>query len=284
MDKVFDPLIDNVKETFAVLFHDEKAKELLNKGEMKLCIENIFGPNFRTGATGGYPMGWSPEQMEKIINAIKEVAKEEGVDPNAIGMTFDTQHALVGPGEALGTSSDLDWWFDELKKRGLKIDHAHLVGGHKGSHDTWGHVGLGDMIDEVMREHPDVVDRLAEAGCLNFEAGPRGIPDLETSIETVLHGGTPPLAMAAEAGFTGGAEILGYSQKPGSFYEGAYNTNRASVTRGQFYAFSNPMERSAWQFAMNNSWYGIPSMITPGAIQAATAGQLQKTWTTYQPY
>ena len=283
LDKMFDPFIENIKDTFTILFRDDEAKKLLNSGDIKLCIENIFGPNFQTGATAGYPMGWSPNHMEMILNAIKDTAKNEGVDPNAIGMTFDTQHAIVGPGEALGTSSNLDWWFDEFKKRGIKIDHAHLVGGHKGSHETWGHVGLGDIVDEVIREHPDVIDKLAEAGCLNFEAGQRGIPDLETSLETVLHGGTPPLAMAAEAGYSGGAEMLGYTQRPGSFYEGAYNTNRASVIRGQFYAFSNPMERSAWQFAMANSWYGTPSMITPGAV-TLEPNQLQKIWTKYQPY
>jgi sugar phosphate isomerase/epimerase len=282
MDKMFDPLLENVKDTFTILFKDKGAKKMLNKGDIKLCIENIFGPNFKTGATAGYPMGWSPKHMQMILNAVKETAKKNGVDPNSIGMTFDTQHAIVVP-EGLDTKPDLDWWFDEFKKRGMKIDHAHLVGGHKGSHETWGHVGLGDMVDEVMREHPDVIDKLAEAGCLNFEAGTRGITDLENSIETTLHGGTPALAMAAEGGYSGGAEILGFTKRPGSFYESAYNTNRASVTRGQFYAFSNPMARSSWQFAMSNTWYGWPGMTTPGAV-TPDPQRLQKVWTKYQPY
>lgn len=283
MEKMFDPLIDNIKDTFTLLFQDKAAVELLNKGETKLCIENIYGPNFATGATGGYPMGWSPEHMKKIIDAIREVAKKNNVDPNAIGMTFDTQHAIVGPGEALGGTTDLNDWFNKFKEMGLKIDHAHLVGGHKGSHDTWGHVGLGDVVDEVMREHPDVIERLAEAGAINFEPGQGGVADIEKSLETVLHGGTPAMAMAAEGGAEGGAAMMGYNKKEGSFYAGQYNTHRASVVRGQFYSFSNPMERSSWQFAMNNSWYGVPSQTTPGAVTGDPT-RLQRTWSTYQPY
>lgn len=77
--------------------------------------------------------------------------------------------------------------------------------------------------------------------------------------------------------------MMGYNKKEGSFYAGQYNTHRASVVRGQFYSFSNPMERSSWQFAMNNSWYGVPSQTTPGAVTGDPT-RLQRTWSTYQPY
>lgn len=279
-DLFFKPFMDNFEETLRRTLADPEVKEILKKGDTKLLVENIFGPNFKYGQTQGFLMGWHPSHIVEALRRAQKVAQDYGISPDVFGTTFDTQHALVVP-EELGAKSDPEWFWDELKKNGITPKHVHLVGGNPRSSDA--HVGVGDIADEVMRKHPGIIDKLAEAGVLEIEPGRGAMTDIETALETMGHKGIPPMAMAAAGGAPGGAELIGYSARPNSFYEGAYGNMQASVWRGQFYAFSNPMERSAWQFAMANTWYGWPTMATMGGV-TQDIQKSQQIWSKYQPY
>ncbi len=223
-------IIDNLKSTLEMAFKDEELVKLLKENKITLSFENLYGMNPETGWMNGFAYYTRPEHIVAAVRAAREVARAHGIPEDRIGTTFDTEHAAIGYG-------DPSKFIDELQRQGIKITHAHVVGGSaSGSAPIFGHKGLGSMEDEILRKHPDLLKKLVESGVpMTLEPGMGGIKDIEQGLETMMTG-TPTEAMLAANYAPEQVRQLGYTGEP-SYYAAAYQLYQGFANKAGFYSF-----------------------------------------------
>lgn len=223
-------IIDNLKDTLERAFTDPEVVKLLKENKITLSFENLYGMNPETGWMNGFAYYTRPEHIVAAVRAAREVARKYGIPEDRIGTTFDTEHAAIGYG-------DPSKFIDELQKQGIKITHAHVVGGSaSGSAPIFGHKGIGSAEDEILRKHPDLLKKLVESGVpMTLEPGMGGIKDVEAGLETMMTG-TPTEAMLAANYAPEQVRQLGYTGEP-SYYAAAYNQYQGFANKAGFYSF-----------------------------------------------
>lgn len=223
-------IIDNLKSTLEMAFKDPEVVKLLKENKITLSFENLYGMNPETGWMNGFAYYTRPEHIVAAVRAAREVARKYGIPEDRIGTTFDTEHAAIGYG-------DPSKFIDELQRQGIKITHAHVVGGSaSGSAPIFGHKGIGSMEDEILRKHPDLLKKLVESGVpMTLEPGMGGIKDIEAGLETMMTG-TPTEAMLAANYAPEQVRQLGYTGEP-SYYAAAYQLYQGFANKAGFYSF-----------------------------------------------
>ncbi len=234
--KVEDALIEYVKDTFRRLLSDPDVKRLLQQKKITIALENLFPAHPEKGYMQGFAAFYTPEQMAKLIKELKAIAKAQGIPEDRIGLTFDVGHAAAA---AHVTGMKPSEFIDKLKKLGVKITHAHIVGGpgYGHQHEAW-----GDFMDEVHKMDPKVVEKLAEAGVINIEGA--DINDIETTLNALWDQGAPVEAILAIAAAPDRAlptlRAMGYAEVPSYWSDLARTYASTGFVRYGFYSFQAP--------------------------------------------
>ncbi len=266
---------DNFMKTMRMLLDDKAVQNKLKSGKIQLNLENMWGSHPDHGMFEGVPFFNDPDNMAEVILELREEAKKRGLPEEVIGITFDTQHAMAsGVFDEEGNRLKPSEWIDRLKKKGVDIDHAHLVGG---SDDSKGHAAFGAWDDELARKDPKLFAKLAEAGAINIE-GSKGLADVEKAIETMWNEGVPLEAMAAAAHAPAEVENLLYQGAP-SFYGEMAQMYGEITTKGGLYSFGPSLQQPGLtQFGAELA----PGMYG-GGIMHRDISQMSRTYMSAQP-
>ena len=266
-----DNVIRNLKETFDMALGDPETIRLVKEHGMKLTLENLYGMNVETGWMQGAAFYTRPEHIAKAITAVREVARKHGLSDENIGLTFDTEHATLGYGDPMK-------FIDELKRRGIKIDHAHIVGGSaSGAAHVFSHKGLGSVEDEVLRAHPGLLERLVDMGVpMTIEPGSGGIRDIEDALHTFATGGVAPQALMGRE-YPDALAGLGYVQTDTAELQTRYDLHQGFVDKAGMYALQPSM---AQPFKASFGSLLSPSLYSGGALHKDNTPAI---WSSSQP-
>ncbi len=266
-------VINNLKTTLEMAFKDPKVREMIKKGKIKVSLENLYGINGKTGWLNGFAYYTRPEHLKKALAAAKEAAKKYGVSEDAIGFTFDTEHAAIAHNQ---TPTE---FLDKMKEAGIKITNAHLVGGSPATGvGVFGHKGFGSWEDEIMRKNPELLKKIQETGApITIEPGSGGIKDVEDALETLRTGAPMEALMAADQAES--LHKLGYTavqQNPGYFQPTA-DMYSAMVNKGGFYSFGPSVQQP---FKSTFGSFASPSLYGGGILHRDTPTNI---WGASQP-
>ncbi len=231
----------NVEDTFSKLLKDPEVKKMLKKGNIKIALENLFPARPEKGYMAGFAYFYEPEHMAKIIKKLRAIAKANGIPEDRITMTFDIGHAAaskIKPSKFL----------KELKKRGIKPGHVHIVGGRGFGHE---HIAWGDWLDEVSRMDPDILKKVMDLGIVNIEGG-LGHHDTEVTLNAMWDQGMPLEAILAMSG--------GPEPSPGLLRYAGFGDASYWQDRAQAYWSSGFASKGFYSFQYEN---------TPGPMRTA---------------
>jgi len=266
-----DKVVKNLKDTFDMALSDSETIRIIKEKGLKLTLENLYGMNVETGWMQGAAFYTRPEHIAKAMAALREVAKKHGLSDENIGFTFDTEHATLGYGDPMK-------FVDELQKDGVKIDHAHVVGGSGASAaHIFSHKGLGSMDDEILRAHPGLLERLVDMGVpLTIEPGSGGIGDVEDALKTFATGGVPAEALMGRE-YPQGLEMQGYAQVDQGSLQERYDLNQGFVNKADMYSLQPSMGQP---FRATFGSLLSPSLYSGGALHKEGQAAF---WSSNQP-
>ncbi len=270
-DEAIKDIEHSVKDTFRRLLSDKEVKKILRKGKLKIGIENLFPAVPEKGYMQGFAHFYKPEHMAKLVKDVRAIARANGIPDDAITITFDVGHAAasgVKPSKFLA----------ELKKRGVKPGHVHLVGGPGYGH---GHIAWGDWLDEVSRMDPGIIAKLTDMGVINIEGG-AGLYDTEVTLNAMWNEGVPLEALMAMAGgpqpSMGDLRYAGFKAPP-YWAEVAERFRGTGFAQRAFYSFSTETMGAPMRTAFGS--YSMPGMY--GGGYSLGPGLTPRIWGGAQP-
>jgi hypothetical protein len=275
-DAMVKNFIQSFEEIFASIQRDKgNLFTALKNQKIRIGIENLFPSAPERGYMQGFAYFYSPEHIANVIKEIRKTAEMHGIPADVITTTFDVAHAAAASHVTGLTPSQ---FIDELKKKGVKVEYSHLVGGTGYGH---GHIAWGDWLDEVSRMDPGVIEKLMNVGAINIEGG-QGLYDTEVTLNTLWDRGLPLEAIMAMAG--GPSASLDWGGYSG-FSATPYNRDMLSGYAGSsmpirsFYSFQEGVVPSPMKDAFGS--YTMPARF--GGGYGHGPGRTSAFWVSSQP-